>query len=152
MVVFAVEASSGDRPRLKSGHPPRVLVVDDDKAIRALISTILTRKGFEVEVARNGAEAIQKIEASPYQAILLDLMMPIADGYEVINYLERTAPERLGACVIVLTAVSTADLRKLEGKPVFRIIRKPFDVDELVTTVAECVEGRSDEPLAGAAT
>ena len=126
-----------------------MLVVDDDSAVRELIVTVLTRQGFVVDAARNGDEAIQKIATFDYQAILLDLMMPLADGYEVIAFLERTAPERLRECVIVVTAVSTTDLRRLDGKTVFRVIQKPFDLDELVRAIAECVEGASAASVAG---
>jgi two-component system response regulator AtoC len=120
-----------------------VLVADDDAAIRTLLAAVLTRKGFEVETVRNGAEAIQKICGSNYAAILLDLMMPVTNGLEVIAYLERTAPDRLKQCVIVLTAVANVDLQRLDGKPVYRVIRKPFDLDELVNTVVECADGHA---------
>ncbi len=123
-------------------EPPRLLIVDDDHAVRALLVTVLKREGYAIDAVRNGAEAIEKIATSEYAAILLDLMMPVVDGYEIISYLERTAPKTLSACVIVLTAVSNAELRRLEGKPIFRIIRKPFDIDELASAVAECVRGR----------
>ena len=126
-----------------------MLVADDDNTVRTLISTVLTRQGFVVEAVRNGDEAIQKIATLDYQAILLDLMMPLASGYEVITYLERTAPERLRSCVIVVTAVSTADLRRLDGKTFFRVVQKPFDLDDLVATVTECVESSSPVRVAG---
>ena len=123
----------------------RVLVVDDDEAIRTLLSAVLKRKGFAVETVRNGKDAIQKIRTTEYAAILLDLMMPEVDGYDVIAHLERTAPDVLCDCVIVVSAVSTKDLERLEGKSILRIIRKPFDLDELTATVVACTDARRAE-------
>jgi chemosensory pili system protein ChpA (sensor histidine kinase/response regulator) len=118
--------------------PLRVLIADDDRAVRALLVTVLARRGYVIDTVQNGAEAMQKIAASDYFAILLDLMMPVADGYEVIAYLEKTAPKVLSSKVIVLTAVSNAELRRLEGKSIFRILRKPFDLTDLANAVADC--------------
>ena len=134
---------SGYAPGSDASRPPRVLVVDDDKAIRTLVTTVLVRSGYSVETARNGDEAIETIVGSEFEAIILDLMMPKVDGFEVLERLERMAgSERLKRCVIVLTAVSEKDLRKLDGSRVFRVIRKPFDLAELVGAVSECVGGQ----------
>jgi CheY-like chemotaxis protein len=127
--------SSGD---VSLDGPLRVLIADDDRAVRALLVTVLARLGYVIDTVQNGAEAMQKLAASEYFAILLDLMMPISDGYEVIAYLERTAPKVLSTRVIVLTAVSNAELRRLDGKSIFRILRKPFDLTDLANAVAAC--------------
>ena len=74
-------------------------------------------------------------------------MMPIVDGFEVITHLERVAPHCLKHCVIVLTAASTKDLGKLDGKKVFRVIRKPFDLDDLLEVVTECVDNQDEQPI-----
>jgi CheY-like chemotaxis protein len=132
---FQVAVSGGD---VSLDRPPRVLIADDDRAVRALLITVLARRGYVIDAVQNGAEAIQKLAASEYFAILLDLMMPVADGYEVIAYLEKTAPEVLSSRVIVLTAVSNAELRRLDGKSIFRILRKPFDLTDLANAVADC--------------
>jgi CheY-like chemotaxis protein len=132
---------SGYAPDAEASHPPLVLVVDDDNAIRTLLTTVLTRNGYSVESARNGEEAIDAIVDCKFDAIILDLMMPKVDGFEVIEHLDRIDAERLKRCVIVLTAASEKDLRKLDGSRVFRVIRKPFDLAELIGAVGECVDG-----------
>ena len=129
--------------------PPRVLIADDDRAVRSLLVTVLSRRGYVIDTVQNGAEAIEKIAASEYVAILLDLMMPVVDGYEVIAYLEQTAPRVLSSRVIVLTAVSNTDLRRLDGKSIFRIIRKPFDLTDLASAVAGCVATPASAPPPG---
>ncbi len=135
--------TSGYAPGSDASPPPRVLVVDDDSAIRTLITTVLVRNGYSVETARNGDEAIQTIVGSEFDAVILDLMMPKVDGFEVIEHMERTSgSELLKRCVIVLTAVSEKDLRKLDVRRVFRVIRKPFDLAELLGAVSECIAGQ----------
>lgn len=126
----------------------RILIVDDDKAIRVLLTAILTRSGFRVDTARDGSEAIAMIGTTGFAAIVLDLMMPNVDGFEVIEHLRSTSPDSLRASVIVLSAASSKDLRRVDGDGVFRVIRKPFDLRELVTAVTECV-GRAEEPPSG---
>ena len=135
----------GDVLRSHASQTPRILVVDDDKAIRSLITAVLSRKGYSVETARNGEEALEVIAGKTFEVIILDLMMPKVDGFEVIEHLARTAPEQLKRCVIVLTAVASKDLRKLDGSRVFRVLRKPFDLDELLSVVTDCIEGNAGQ-------
>lgn len=118
--------------------PAHILIAEDDEAVRALIRTLLKRNGYAVDAVKNGAEALVKLAECDYDAILLDLNMPITDGHEVMAHLERTTPGRVAERVIVITAVSNAELRKLDGRAVFQVIRKPFDLDVLLSAVAEC--------------
>jgi len=131
----------GDVLRSHASQTPRLLVVDDDKAIRSLLTAVLSRKGYSVETARNGEEALEVIAIKTFEAIILDLMMPKVDGFEVIEHLARTAPEQLKRGD--LTAVASKDLRKLDGSRVFRVLRKPFDLDELLSAVTDCIEGKA---------
>ena len=140
--MHVLQTSSGAAAtRASAGLPPRVLVVDDDKAIRTLVRTILTRNAYLVQTARNGEEAIDAMAGSKFDVIILDPMMPKVDGFEVIEQMARTAPEQLRRRVIVLTAVASKDLGKMDGIRVFRVIRKPFDLNDLVSAVAECADG-----------
>jgi CheY-like chemotaxis protein len=107
---------------------PRVLVVDDEPAIRALVAKIVERAGHPVDSARDGAEAIE-LEAQQYAVVVLDLMMPIVDGYALIEHLKRRGGPR--PAIIVVSAGDSAALRQLDGSVVHSIIRKPFDIDVL---------------------
>lgn len=130
----------------------RILVVEDDDAIRALLQTILRRRGYVVDVARNGVEAIACFERDAYTVVLLDLMMPRMSGYDVLDHLGRTpAPTR--PIVIVLTAMY--EPRHLDSNLVAGMMHKPFDLDLLVATVSGCIESlgaKKTEPPAGAGT
>ena len=119
----------------------RVLVVDDDDAIRALLCTILRRRGLIVDSARNGAEALARCERCRYAVILLDLMMPQLNGYEVLTAFEaRKREER--PMILVLTA--GAEPRNLSADLVAGTIRKPFDVDMIVDTISAALSTMAD--------
>jgi len=124
----------------------RVLVVDDEPAIRALVAKIVERAGFPVDTAQDGADAIEKLQDSRYAVIVLDLMMPNIDGYGLIRHLkERTGPH---PAIIVISAGESAALRQLDGSMVHSIIRKPFDIDvlgDLITAAAKSMEEVLDQ-------
>ena len=111
----------------------RVLVVDDDNAIRALLCTILRRRGYPVDSARNGAEALERCERCRYAVILLDLMMPQLSGCEVLEEFQRRG-QKERPLILVLTA--GAEPRNLSADLVAGTIRKPFDVEMIVDTIA----------------
>lgn len=114
----------------------RVLLVDDDEAIRALVQKILERHHYQVEVARDGQEAIEKLRDADYDVVLLDLMMPRVDGFGVMQHLRESNPELLRR-VIVMTAFTAAARDRIE--PNCRLIAKPFDITELVGAIQNCV-------------
>src|SRR4029077_19118681 len=115
---------------------PKVLVVEDDDAIRALLVAALRREPFEVHSAVNGAEALKLTQSSEYAVILLDLMMPMLNGVEFLEAFREAAPVSITA-VFVMTAGDDAAVRRLPPAFVHAIIRKPFDVPQLVAMVRE---------------
>lgn len=121
----------------------RVLVVDDEPAIRALVAKIVERAGHPVDTARDGAEAIAKLEETHYAVIVLDLMMPNIDGYGLIEHLK--ARDGVKPAVIVVSAGDSAALRQLDGAMVHSILRKPFDIDVLGDLITAAVRA-SEEP------
>jgi DNA-binding response OmpR family regulator len=124
------------------GSGSKVLVVDDEPAIRALVAKIVERAGHPVDTARDGAEAIEKLEATDYAVVVLDLMMPNVDGYGLIRHLKA----RGGAqpAIIVVSAGDSAALRQLDGAMVHSIIRKPFDIDVLGDLIAAAAKAAGD--------
>jgi two-component system, chemotaxis family, chemotaxis protein CheY len=121
---------------LSEQHPKkRVLVVDDDDAIRAMVERVLKREQYEVESARDGFEAIEKLTRNDYTTVLLDLMMPRVDGHGVLRYLEER-PQ--APAVIVMTANMQGAHETASARPVFRVLSKPFDIRQLVSHVHEC--------------
>ncbi len=114
----------------------RILVVDDDDAIRTLLLTILRRRDLVVDTAKNGTEALDKLGQCTYAVMLLDLMMPVTSGWEVLQKLARFEAARR-PLVIVLTAGSES--RDFSPDLVIGSIRKPFDVELLNDMVAGCI-------------
>jgi CheY-like chemotaxis protein len=106
---------------------PRALVVDDDEPIRTMIARVLSRDGFEVESARDGKEAIDRLAGGEFDFVILDLMMPRVDGFGVIRYLKEHRPERLSSVVLATAMYSETVSRE----PVAAVLRKPFDVGDL---------------------
>jgi len=115
----------------------RLLVVDDDHAIRKLLERIAKRAGFEVETAKDGADALEMIEARDYDVALVDLMMPRLSGYELV---QRISTRERRPVVIVATALTNGDLATVDDTMVRRVIRKPFDVQAVVTSLADAMQ------------
>ncbi len=120
----------------------RILIVDDDDAIRALLMTVLRRRGFPVDTARNGAEAIGFLQSSRYSFVLLDLMMPRVSGYEVLDFLSAWAAHER-PLVLVLTAGLTP--RAFDSSLVVGMLHKPFDVELLIDTILGCLSAEKGE-------
>jgi DNA-binding response OmpR family regulator len=119
----------------------QVIVVDDDPALRTLFIAILERKGFMVDVAADGRAAYDLISRNAYSVILLDLMMPVVNGFELLERLARECPALLSR-VIVMTGAGHRVVQTLDTAAIWGLIRKPFDIDDLVNAVTACSDGR----------
>ena len=117
-------------------HGVRVLVVDDDPDIGEFVSLALSDQGYDVETARNGADALERIGEHPPDLILLDMRMPVMDGWEFARrYRERPG---FHAPIAVFTAARDAEERASEIAA-DASIAKPFGLDELIALVARLV-------------
>ena len=125
------------------GLHDRVLVVDDEPAIRALIAKIVQRAGFAVDTARDGAEAIEMLRTTGYSVLVVDLMMPVMDGYDVIEHVRTAGFHNLA--IIVITAGDTSSIRRLDASMVHSVIRKPFDIDVLGDLIAAAAQSMQAE-------
>jgi DNA-binding response OmpR family regulator len=119
----------------------RILIVDDDEAIRALLFTILRRRRFAVDGARNGVEALARLRKCVYSVMLLDLMMPMKSGWDVLDEIKKL-PADARPMVIVLTAGN--EPHDLDPNIVAGSIRKPFDVEMLMATVTACMNALTE--------
>jgi two-component system OmpR family response regulator len=115
---------------------PKVLVVEDDDAIRTLLVAALGREPFDVHSANDGADALLLTQAHEYAVIILDLMMPRVNGFAFLDAL-RSASPAARSVIFVITAFDDSVIGKLRADQVHAIIRKPFDVPQLVTMVRE---------------
>ena len=124
--------------------PEKILVVDDDGSILRLVATILKREHYHVDTASGGREALSKIELTPYDVIVLDLMMPEVSGLDVLRSLDVRFPRI--KCVVILSAASSFDLAASHNPNVFAALRKPFDNAALVSAVRGCIEANCPAP------
>jgi CheY-like chemotaxis protein len=125
---------------LRYDHPmrPRVLVVDDDPDLCEMMSQLLTGAGFDADFASNGQDALDKAHANPPRVIVLDMTMPVMDGWEFRAH-QRYDAALADIPVILVSGVSPARLRNVGAAAT---LRKPFHNDELIAAIrahCECV-------------
>jgi DNA-binding response OmpR family regulator len=119
----------------------RVLVVDDDPVILRLLEVNFRLDGFEVATASRGDDAIAAVDRDPPDAVIVDVMMPGVDGYEVCERL-RADPRFNTLPIVMLTARSQEDDRNRgTALGVAGYMTKPFDPAELVAFVRSLLEG-----------
>ncbi|HEV7485966.1 MAG TPA: response regulator [Thermoanaerobaculia bacterium] len=119
----------------------RVLVVDDDPLIRRLLVATLERHSLTVDEASDGLAALALIKEHQYGVIVLDLLMPLLDGFGVLNALDgpsMTSPP----VVLVITGAERQTVDHLDPQRIHGIVRKPFDPEELASVVVACAEIR----------
>ncbi len=110
-----------------------ILVVDDEPMVRDLLVRFLSMRGYRVQGASSGAEALECVEASQPDIILLDIVMPQMDGIEVIKTLQARA---FGGGIVVLTGSQNQDeLQQMWELGVQEVLFKPVDLDRLLTAV-----------------
>ena len=106
---------------------PRILVIDDEPRIREACQIVLLEMGFEVALASEGAQGLAKIKERHYDIILVDLMMPVLSGFDVLSQVRENHPDTV---VIVITGYATIE-HSIEAmkKGAFDFIPKPFTPD-----------------------
>ena len=111
-----------------------ILIVEDDQPLRSLLTALLAQNGYTFESVGDGQIAINCIRRSPYSAILLDLMMPDTNGFEVIEYVRTEKPELIQS-IVVITAASKHMLQDFDASELGALVRKPFDIHSLIDTI-----------------
>jgi DNA-binding response OmpR family regulator len=112
----------------------RILIVDDDPAIRGLLVELLTDEGYQTLQASDGLEAIERARASSPSLVLMDLMLPVLDGAAATRTLKSEAST---ARIPIIAMSAGANLRQqADILPADGVLAKPFDLDELLAEVA----------------
>ena len=125
---------------------PTILLVDDDAPIRLLITALCTRVNVQVECAGDGETALSMLRRGHYDALVLDLMLPKQNGFEVLRELRSFSPEMLSRTIII-TAASDATLRDFDGGGSLVMLRKPFEIDDLMDALVACTSCTPLPPL-----
>jgi DNA-binding response OmpR family regulator len=109
----------------------KLLIVDDEVAILEALTDILSVEGYEVATAANGAEGLKRAGEERPDLILLDLMMPVMDGQEMLRRLKESA--ELRTIPVVVMSAGRVTKAELQGS---RFLAKPFELDDLLDTVS----------------
>lgn len=120
--------------------PHRILVVDDEEDVRNLVAMMLKAEGYQVVVAGTGKEALDLLEEEPPHLIVLDVMMPSMDGWEVCRQIKSNARTR--DIPVVFLTVRQQPLDRIIGTEVLNAsgyIHKPFEREELISTIDNCL-------------
>ncbi|HEX3109714.1 MAG TPA: response regulator [Thermoanaerobaculia bacterium] len=107
----------------------RILIVEDDSDVRRLFAIGLNQRGFEVKLASNGADAVERIRTEKPDVILLDWLMPLMDGGQMLDHLGA------GAAKIPIIVISGEPAPAALDPRVQSWLTKPVTIDELVTEI-----------------
>ena len=120
--------------------PKRILVVDDEPQLRHVIQLILDLEGYETLNARGGAEGLRVLAQQPVDLVVLDLLMPEVDGWEVLRQLKSQG--RADAIPVILLTAKDQPIDKMLGWKVFGVtdyVTKPFDKSDFLERVAKAL-------------
>lgn len=123
----------------------RILIADDDPPLRSLLRLVGTRAGFDVDVASNGVEALEMLQANSYVVAVIDLMMPRMSGYDLIEHV-AAMPSR--PAVVVVTAAHDPAVGRLDSSVVTSILHKPFDIEMLGAMLRDLAATAAQRPSA----
>ena len=134
----AAPAPQDNNAQPSEGKRYRVLLAEDNQINAVLASTIIKRAGHEVDIARNGAEAIDAVAAKEYDIVLMDMLMPQVDGLEATRRIRKLDGKMRRVPVIALTANAMAsDRRKCIAAGMDDFLSKPFEPEELTGVLAK---------------
>ena len=118
----------------------KILVVDDEDIVRTSCSRTLSPEGYDVRLAKNGAEGLKMANEERFDLVLTDLKMPDMDGIEVLRIIKEQWPE---TAVIIVTGYQTVDTAvKAIKLGAYDYIEKPFTPDALITAVREALTNK----------
>jgi len=123
----------------------RILVADDDADIRQLVIYALADQGHEVSVAKDGLEAVEHIQESPPDLLILDVMMPELDGYQVLETLGEKGLLELTKVLVLTAKGSERDWKQGYDLGAHRYMTKPFDPDELLAEVSDILTSTPEQ-------
>jgi two-component system response regulator PilR (NtrC family) len=118
----------------------KLLVVDDERSMRELLSIVLRREGYDVTLAENGRAAIDQLERGRFDLLVSDIKMPDMTGVDVLRAAKRLDPDILGIMITAFASADTAIEAMRLGAHDY--LSKPFDVDELKMKVRNALEQR----------
>ena len=126
---------------VQSSAASRVLVIDDEAAVRASVCGILSDVGYIVAEAGDGVAGVDSLRSSAADAVVMDIYMPLRDGFETIRELRRVAP---GVRIVAISGGARGDFDPLKAAEMLgadRALRKPFAMEELLAALDDVLAG-----------
>jgi DNA-binding response OmpR family regulator len=117
----------------------QILIVDDDPSIRTLLRLVAERRGYSVDMAADGVDALRLLAEFQYDLAIIDLMMPRVNGYELVDAMRRFEQR---PAVVIATAMTDSLIGLVDADVVHSIIRKPFDIEIVGSLMTAIVEKR----------
>jgi signal transduction histidine kinase/ActR/RegA family two-component response regulator/putative methionine-R-sulfoxide reductase with GAF domain len=136
--TWAIPTKESSKPKASRGA--KILVVDDEATILELVDRLLTRQGYEVETAGDGAEAVKRVLQDEYDIILLDMLMPQKGGIDTYREIVERRPEVASRVIFATGDLATEDTRAFLEETRAGYIAKPFDLAELTQAIKEMLE------------
>jgi len=121
----------------------RILIVDDEKTVLENFREILELKGYSVDIAETGQEAIDKSEANPYNLALLDIRLPDMEGTELLKRMKDTIPKMVK--IMVTGYPSLENAKKALNRGADSYVVKPVNMDELLNLIKEHLRKQDEE-------
>lgn len=125
---------------------PRVLIIDDDRALTAMLAEYLQPEGFEVEAAHGGAAGLERALAGPYALVILDVMLPEVHGLDVLRQLRQRS-----RCPVIMLTARGQEVDRIVGLELGAddYLAKPFNARELVARMHAVLRRSQGAPWAG---
>src|SRR3712207_5108992 len=123
----------------------QVLIVDDDPTVRGILATALRQRSLLIDEAEDGAEAIRLLRENSYSVVLLDIMMPGVNGFDVLSAIDSSPAH--APVVLVVSGAERSVLERLDTRRIHGVVKKPFDPQEVASVVAACAEIRGRSPF-----
>jgi len=124
----------------------QILVVEDDRPTHALLVTLVKRCGCDPWSAFDGASALRVIRGEALDGMILDLLLPSVNGFEILREVKTIAPDLLGKTLVVTAAAESTYHDCQEIRYVRGLFRKPFDVQGLEDEIFKMVKRDAQEP------
>ena len=119
----------------------RILVVDDEANIRELLFDVLSGKGFNVTLAKDGIESLNHMSGRRFDLLITDIDMPGLDGLKLLKMMKKNGRREK---VIVMTGRSARGLKLgCDMQPVFRMLEKPFNIEKFLTAVSSALRDKA---------